>query len=427
MLKVYLLLALMTSFFPRVLFAQETYLYCGKLIDVKAGKVLTEMTIVVEGKKIKSVNDGYIKPLSNTTIIDLKDKTVLPGLMDMHVHMENMLGGSSYLDRFTIEDAAKAYRCLPYAEKTLLAGFTTVRDLGGTGVNIALRDAIAKGYVKGPRIFTAGKAISVTGGHADPTNGAREDVWQMPGPDDGVADGPDACRKAVRYQYKRGADLIKITATGGVLSVAKDGFLPHFTLEEMTAIIETASDLGFTVAAHAHGDEGMYRAVQAGVTSIEHGTMMSDSTMELMIRKGTWFVPTITAGKAVADSASVKGFYPEVVAIKAAFIGPQIQKTFARAYKKGVKIAFGTDAGVYPHGLNALEFQFMTEVGMTPMEALQTATINAAELLRVTDQLGTIEPGKWADIIAVKENPLQNIKTLQNVVFVMKEGIVYKN
>lgn len=427
MLKVYLLLALMTSFFPRVLFAQETYLYCGKLIDVKAGKVLTEMTIVVEGKKIKSVNDGYIKPLSNTTIIDLKDKTVLPGLMDMHVHMENMLGGSSYLDRFTVEDAVKAYRCLPYAEKTLLAGFTTVRDLGGTGVNIALRDAIAKGYVKGPRIFTAGKAISVTGGHADPTNGAREDVWQMPGPDDGVADGPDACRKAVRYQYKRGADLIKITATGGVLSVAKDGFLPHFTLEEMTAIIETASDLGFTVAAHAHGDEGMYRAVQAGVTSIEHGTMMSDSTMELMIRKGTWFVPTITAGKAVADSASVKGFYPEVVAIKAAFIGPQIQKTFARAYKKGVKIAFGTDAGVYPHGLNALEFQFMTEVGMTPMEALQTATINAAELLRVTDQLGTIEPGKWADIIAVKENPLQNIKTLQNVVFVMKEGIVYKN
>lgn len=427
MIKNQLLLALIFVLLSWVVQAQETYLYCGKLIDVKAGKVQTEMTIVVEGKKIKSVHQGYLNSPINTTIIDLKDKTVLPGLMDMHVHMEYMLGGSSYLDRFTMEDAARAYRSLPYAEKTLLAGFTTVRDLGGTGVNIALRDAITKGFAKGPRIFTAGKAISVTGGHADPTNGAREDVWEMPGPDDGVADGPDACRKAVRYQYKRGADLIKITATGGVLSVAKDGFLPHFTLEEMTAIIETAQDLGFTVAAHAHGDAGMYRAVQAGVTSIEHGTMMSDSTMELMMKKGTWFVPTITAGKAVADSARVKGFYPEVVAIKAAFIGPQIQKTFAKAYKKGVKIAFGTDAGVFPHGLNALEFQFMTEVGMSPMEALQSATINAAELLKVSDQLGTIEPGKWADIIAVKENPLENIKTLQNVVFVMKEGFVYKN
>jgi imidazolonepropionase-like amidohydrolase len=240
-----------------------------------------------------------------------------------------------------------------------------------------------------------------------------------------VADGVDECRKAVRQQVKNGADLIKITATGGVLSVARDGFRPQFTEDEIAAIIETANDFGIAVAAHAHGDEGMRRAVAAGISSIEHGTMMSEATMDLMIEKGTYYVPTITAGRAVADSALIPKFYPEIVRSKALFIGPQIQGTFEKAHKRGVKIAFGTDAGVFKHGLNALEFQYMTESGMSPMTAIQSATMEAAKLLRIDDKLGSIEVGKLADIIAVNDNPIENIKTMMNVVFVMKDGVVY--
>jgi imidazolonepropionase-like amidohydrolase len=307
-----------------------------------------------------------------------------------------------------------------------MAGFTTVRDLGGSGVNVSLRNAIASEKTVGPRIFTSAKSIAITGGHADPTNGAKKGIFDFPGPESGVADGTDECRKAVRQQVKNGADCIKITATGGVLSVAKDGYLPQFTEKEIEAIIETANDFNITVAAHAHGDEGMYRAVKGGITSIEHGTMMSERTMDLMIEKGTYYVPTITAGKAVGDSAKIRGYYPAIVRPKALAIGPRIQSTFKKAYERGVKIAFGTDAGVFPHGLNALEFQYMTEVGMKPMEAIQSATMTAATMMRVQDKLGSIEKGKLADIIAVDENPIDNIKTLMNVKFVMKDGKVYK-
>lgn len=411
-----------------VLPAQKTYLQCGQLVDVQQGKVLKEKTIVVEANKIVNVVDGY-EGVDNgiDRVIDLRNRYVLPGLMDMHVHIETNYDKSYYLNRFTKTDADIAFRSARIADITLMAGFTTVRDLGGSGVNVSLRNAINEGMVRGPRIYTAAKSIAVTGGHADPTNGARPDLMGYPGPEQGVCDGPDECRKAVRQQVKNGADLIKITATGGVLSVARDGYRPQFTEEEARAIVETANDFGIKVAAHAHGAEGMKRAVLAGVSSIEHGTLMTDEVMDLMKQRGTYYVPTITAGKAVADSARVRGFYPSVVVPKALAIGPKIQDTFAKAYKKGVKIAFGTDAGVFAHGKNALEFGYMVEAGMKPMEALQTATTNAADLLGVSNELGIIEKGKLADIIAVGQNPLENIRTMENVLFVMKDGVIYKN
>jgi imidazolonepropionase-like amidohydrolase len=349
----------------------------------------------------------------------------MPGLMDMHVHMESETKKNQFLDEFTQNPADIAFRSAVFAEKTLMAGFTTVRDLGGTGVNISLRNAINKGLIKGPRIYTAGKAISATGGHMDPTNGYKNDLMGDPGVEWGVANGPDECRKAVRMQVKKGADLIKIASTGGVLSVARDGSSPQFTVEEIKAVVETAKDFGIKVACHAHGAEGMKRAIRAGVNSIEHGTYMDDEVIKLMIEKGTYYVPTITAGKSVGDSAKITGYYSEVVTPKALEIGPKIQNTFTKAYKAGVKIAFGTDAAVYAHGKNYLEFQYMVEGGMMPMESIKSATVNAADLLGVKE-LGSIEKGKYADIIAIDGDPLQDIKTMKNVKFVMKGGTIFK-
>ena len=418
----FLLMALLSS----SLFAQTYFIHCGKLINGIDDKVAEEMTVIVEGKRIKDVYKGYLAVPADAFLIDLKDKTVLPGLMDMHVHMDHENGRKSYGNKFNKNKADYAFESVNYASRTLMAGFTTVRDVGGNGVNISLRNAVNRGTVPGPRIFTSGKAIAITGGHADPTNGWNETIMGDPGPKEGVVNGPDDCRKAVRQRYKNGADLIKITATGGVLSVAKDGSGPHFTEEEMRAIVETATDLDMQVAAHAHGAEGMKRAIRAGVTSIEHGTKMDNEVMELMIKNGTWLVPTITAGKAVADSARIKGYYPAIVVPKALEIGPKIQSTFAKAYKRGVKIAFGTDAGVFPHGLNALEFIYMTEAGMPPMEAIQCATIRAATMIRMEKDLGSLEAGKIADIIAVDDNPIEDIKTMMKVKFVMKDGAIYK-
>jgi imidazolonepropionase-like amidohydrolase len=307
-----------------------------------------------------------------------------------------------------------------------MAGFTTVRDLGGSGVNIALRNAINQDLVIGPRIITAGKSIASTGGHADPTNGYRRDLMGDPGPKEGVINSPEEARQAVRQRYKDGADLIKITATGGVLSIAKDGSGPQFTDAELKAIIETARDYGMHVAAHAHGAEGMKRAVLAGVTTIEHGTKMTEEVMDLMKQKGTFYVPTIIAGKFVAEQAKVAGYYHPAVVPKALEIGPQIQDTFQKAYKRGVKIAFGTDAGVFPHGENGKEFTYMVEAGMPPIEAILSATAVNAGILGMGDKIGTLEAGKFADVIATDENPMQNISTLEHVSFVMKQGVVYK-
>jgi imidazolonepropionase-like amidohydrolase len=312
-----------------------------------------------------------------------------------------------------------------FAQKTLMSGFTAVRDLGGTGANISLRNAINKGWITGPRVYTAGKSIATTGGHADPTNNYRRDLMGDPGPKEGVVNGVEDCAKAVRQRYKEGSDLIKITATGGVLSMAKDGSGAQFTEAEVKAIVETAKDYGFKVAAHAHGAEGMKRAVLAGVNSIEHGTYMSEEVMDLMKQKGAYLVPTIIAGKSSADSAKKPGYYPEIVRAKALVVGNYIQATFAKAYKRGVKIAFGTDAGVYAHGKNWLEFVYMTEAGMPILEAIKTATVNAADLLG-DDNIGSIEKDKLADIIAVEGDPVKDVTSMGRVKFVMKNGVVEK-
>ena len=420
------IITLFSLLFTLLLSAQSTYLHCGKLIDTKKGKVLNEMTIVVTGNKITAVQKGYVQPLSDKDkTIDLKGKTVMPGLIDMHVHIEGEYDAYSYVNRFRLEDADVAFRSTVFAKRTLMAGFTTVRDLGGSGVNIALRKAINNGMVTGPRIYTAGKAIGTTGGHADPTNGVRKELRGDPGPKEGVINSVADAKKAVRQRYKNGADVIKITATGGVLSVAKDGSGPQFTTDELAEIVKTANDYGMITAAHAHGAEGMKRAVLAGITTIEHGTLMTDEIMGLMKQKGTYYVPTITAGKYVAEKAAIKGFYPALVVPKALAIGPQIQNTFSKAYKSGVLIAFGTDAGVFPHGENGKEFGFMVEAGMLPIKAIQSATSVNAMVLK-NDELGSIEVGKLADIIATDDNPIKNINTMEKVSFVMKDGVVYK-
>lgn len=421
-LKTTLALLLITM----AVFGQRTVIHCGNLIDGKTNDVVPQMTIIVEGNKIVSVEKGFIKAGETDKFIDLSKKTVMPGLIDLHVHMEGETNKDQALQRFTLNKADIAFRSTVYAKKTLMAGFTTVRDLGGSGVNISLRNAINQGLVTGPRIFTTGKSIATTGGHGDPTNGYREDLMGDPGAKEGVINSPEEARQAVRQRYKDGADMIKITATGGVLSIAKDGSGPQFTDEELKAIIETAKDYGMHTAAHAHGAEGMKRAVLAGITTIEHGTKMTEEVMDLMKQKGTYYVPTISAGKFVAEKAKEPGYYHPLVVPKALEIGPQIQQTFGKAYKRGVKIAFGTDAGVFPHGENGKEFGYMVEAGMPAMETIKAATVVAAGILGMSDKIGTIEKGKLADIVAVDENPLTNIHTMEKVNFVMKDGVVYK-
>jgi imidazolonepropionase-like amidohydrolase len=406
---------------------QRTIIHCGKLIDVINSRVLVNYSIIVEGSSIADVKEGFVKAGANDKVIDCKNKTVMPGLMDMHIHIESETKKSAGADRFTMNPPDIAFEAAKNAHTTLMTGFTTVRDLGGSGVNISLRNAINKGLVVGPRIFTAGRTIATTGGHGDPSNGYRKDIMGDPGPAEGVVNGADDARKAVRQRYKEGADLIKITATGGVLSQAKDASGAQFTDEELKAIVETARDYGFKVAAHAHGAEGMKRAIRAGVNSIEHGTFMDDEAIELFKQHGVWYVPTIIAGKSTADSAKIPGYYSEIVTPKALAVGPKIQATFTKAYKAGVKIAFGTDAAVYKHGKNYIEFQYMVEGGMPALEAIRCATIHAADLLGVKDRLGSIEKAKLADIVAVDGDPLTDIQAMGRMKFVMKDGMVYKN
>ena len=419
---------LLLALLPFFAIAQKTILHCGRFIDVKTGQLQNEMSVLIEKNKITGVVKGYAAAGPTDNIIDLKNRTVMPGLMDMHVHLEGETGRNRQIERFTLNPADVAYKSVRYAETTLLSGFTTVRDLGGSsaGVNISLRNAIKNNLVKGPRVYTAGKSIATTGGHADPTNGCSKDLMGDPGPADGVVNGPEDCVKAVRQRYKDGSDLIKITASGGVMSVAKSADNPQFTEAEIKAIVETAKDYGFKVAAHAHGTEAMKRAIRAGVTSIEHGTYLDDEAIALFKQHGTYLVPTITAGKSTADSAKIAGYYPDIVTAKALVVGTFIQASFAKAYKAGVKIAFGTDAGVFPHGKNWMEFLYMTEAGMPAMAVIQSATMAGADLLGVADMLGSIEAGKLADIIAVDGNPLEDISSMGRVKFVMKDGVVYK-
>ena len=424
-MRSFLITMLLASCFLKVE-AQKTYLYCGQLIDVEHLQILKEKTIVVEGNKIIDVLDGYAKAGANDKTIDLKTSTVMPGLMDMHVHIESETSPSHYLDEFTLNTADYALAAVPIAKTTLMAGFTSVRDLGGSGANISLRKAIQKGYVVGPRLYTAGKAIATTGGHADPTSGYREDLMGDPGPKEGVINGVEDAYKAVRQRYKEGSDVIKITASGGVLSMSANGQNSQFTDEEIKAIVAAAKDYGLKVAAHCHGAEAMKRAIKAGVNSIEHGTLMDEEVYPLMKKYGTYLVATMIAGRSSMDSANIPGYFPPMVAKKALEIGPKSQSNFARAYKEGVKIAFGTDAGVFKHGKNWLEFKYMEEAGMPVIEAIQSATWNAADLMGNRSILGSIEKDKLADIIAVPGDPTKNVELMGQVNFVMKDGIVYK-
>lgn len=406
----------------------DTLIHAGKAFTGTSSTLLEKVTIVVDGNKIKAIQKGFVEAGKGDEVIDLKGHTVMPGLMDMHVHLSSQHGGpQTYLERFSLNEADYALRGANYAQVTLEAGFTTVRNLGDSyNETIALRNAISKGIATGPRIYTGGKSIATTGGHADPSNGFAHLLRPDVGPTQGVVNGEVEAREAVRARYQDGADVIKITATGGVLSVAKSGQNPQFMTDELDAIVQTAKDYGMTVAVHAHGKEGMKRAIEAGVDSIEHGTYMDDEIRALMKKKGTYYVPTILAGKFVAEKAKIDGFFPELVRPKAAAIGPLIQITFERAHKAGVKIAFGTDSGVSAHGDNAKEFALMVEAGMSPANALLSATVNSAELLGISDILGTLSEGKLADIVAVSGNPLEDISVMESVSFVMKDGVVYK-
>lgn len=406
-----------------------TLIHAGRVIDGVANQAMTERTIVVDGGRIVAIESGYRAPSAADRVVDLKDSTLMPGLMDMHVHITSEYSRTSELDRFKKDGPDVALDGAMFAERTLQAGFTTVRDLGdGFRASIALRNAINAGKIAGPRIFAAGKSIATTGGHADPTNGWADHLGGANvGPLDGVVNGEEQAAQAVRQRYKEGSDLIKITATGGVLSVAKNGLNPQFTEDEIRSIVQTARDYGFKVAAHAHGAEGMKRAVRAGVDTIEHGTFMDEETMKLMKERGTYYVPTITAGAWVFDRSKEEGFFPALVRPKAAMIGPQIQGTFAKAYKAGVKILFGTDTGVSAHGQNAREFVLMVESGMPAMEAIKSATSVSAKYLEIDDRLGTVEVGKLADLVAVPGDPLKDISAMQRVHFVMKDGIVHRS
>ncbi|GGA63035.1 Xaa-Pro dipeptidase [Neiella marina] len=420
-----MVLALLTN----VALADNYLIHAGTLIDGTGDRPQQEVSIRIEGNRISAVERGYLSPTDDEQLLDLKNKTVLPGLMDMHTHLSGIISPSFYREQFVMNPPDYAYRSVGYAKDTLMAGFTTVRDLGdfSPGLTTSLRDAINKGWVVGPRVYTAGKSIATTGGHADPTNGRNFALQGDPGPKQGVINGPDDAYKAIRQHYKNGVDVIKLTVTGGVLSLAKSGENPQFTDAELEAIMAAAKDYNFVVAVHAHGAEGMKRAIRAGVDSVEHGTYMDKEAMKLMRKHGTWYVPTITAGKWVADKAAIDGYYPAIVQPKAAAVGPQIQQTFAKAYRNKIKIAYGTDAGVFPHGLNAREFSYMVEAGMPAMAAIESATLNAAKLLRIDDQLGSVEAGKLADLVAVDGNPLEQIKILENISFVMKDGVVYKS
>lgn len=401
--------------------------HAGVLLADARGAPKPNQSLLIEGQRIKSVADGFVDPPPGAALIDLSDRFVLPGLIDCHVHLTGQFGPKLRLQMVEDSDPKIAYHAAHYAALTLGAGFTTVRDVGAFGnpeVIFALRDSIAEGTVAGPRILCVGTILSPTGGHGQ-IYGYRQDVCACVHSSSGRCDGVDECRRAVRRQVSFGADAIKFVATGGVLTDIKTGLDQQFTREEIQTIIETAHALGRRVAAHAHGAAGVNAALEAGVDSIEHGSFMDDRSIELFLEKGAFHVPTIIAAVTALEFASGPAMSP-AQAEKARIVGAQIKNALARSYKAGVRIAFGTDMGVGPHGQNAREFGYMAEAGMSAQDCLVAATVNAAELLDISDQAGTLEPGKSADIIAVDASPLEDLSELESVRFVMARGAVFK-
>lgn len=408
---------------------------CGTLLAVPGQPARQNATVVIKNGLVDSVQDGFPdlgagKP-SNARVreLDLRDRFVLPGLIDCHVHLTSQYDATVRTRFVTESDEFVAIRSTMYARKTLEAGFTTVRDLGASdpAAIFALRDAINQGITPGPRVIAAGHALSITGGHMDHTLGYRPGLLLDASPEEGVADGPDECIKAVRNQVKGGSDVIKVAATGGVLSASSSGLAQHYFDEELAAIVRTAHSLGKKVAAHAHGTDGINAALKAGVDSIEHGTYLDEQSIGLFKSSGAYYVPTILAGVTVGENAGKPGYYLPMVASKAALVAPRIKDAVRRAHGAGVKIAFGTDTGVSEHGGNAREFALLIECGLTAPEAIVAATIGAADLLGLKSQIGTLEPGKAADFIAVSGDPLQDVRELERVLCVVKGGAVVKN
>lgn len=410
------------------LLAAATIIHAGRMLDVKTATILSELSVTIEGNRIKSVAAGYRPGEPGDAVINLKDHTLLPGLMDMHVHLSTVISPTFFMEKFVMDSADYAFRSTLYARQTLLAGFTTVRELGDQDHNVtmALRDAIEEGYVIGPRIHSAGKGLATLGGLADPTNGLRFEFMGEPDFVEGVINGPLSARQAVRLRYKQGADVIKLNVTGGSINQGRGSLGAQWMQDELDAVVETAREYQMSVAAHAHTPLGIIRSVKAGVDSIEHGTQMNDEALKLMKKHGTAYVPTMSAMKWMSDKAKDENSMPAEIRAKAENMGSRIDISVRKAYEKGIWIVFGTDAGVFPHGINAREFEYMVNAGIPSMTALLSATIESAKLLKIEDQLGSIEAGKLADLVAVKGDPLADVRLLQDISFVMKDGVIYK-
>ena len=419
-----LFVSIVLFFLPAPAAADVTLVHAGQLLAVPGKSPSTNMTIIIEDGRITGVQPGFVE-VDGATVIDLSDKFVLPGLMDMHVHLQGQLGPDNDRDALKMSDQLMQMRSIHYAMNTLMAGFTTVRDVGSSSQEMyAMRDAINNGWIDGPRIIAAG-GVGITGGHADISGVSPDLMEMMTSPN--VCDGPYDCRRAARNVIKYGADLIKITSTGGVLTQRATGTGQQMEMDELREIVRAAERMGRKVASHAHEEAGIIAALEAGVASIEHGTYTGPRAIKLFRETGAYLVPTLLAGKTVATMAVEADFMPQTVKDKAIRVGNDMAGNFEKAHKAGVNVAYGTDSGISPHGTNAQEAVLMVAAGMTEMEVIVAATVNAADLIDMSDSIGTIETGKLADLIAVDGSPLDSIEELLDVDFVMKGGKIYKN
>jgi len=404
-----------------------TFVEAGRLLaDPSNGVVQRDKTLVIRGNQVVEVRDGFVGDASQGKVVDLRQAFVLPGLIDSHVHLTSQQNPNARLEEVTLSDADQAMVGARYARRTLMAGFTTVADLGASNQAIfALRNAVRNGDVPGPRIIAAGSSVSIHGGHGD-INGYREDVMHLLS-SESICSGPEDCMRAVRTQVRAGADIIKITATGGVLSNTAAGLNQQFSDDELSAIVGSAHRMGRQVTAHAHGVDGINAFLRAGGDSIEHGTYLDDQSIRLFKSNGTWLIPTLLAGDFVARIASgPDNFFTSAQTAKALEAGPKMLNMARRAHEGGVKIAFGTDSGVSAHGDNAQEFALLVRAGLSPLEAIQAATVGAAEHLRIANEAGKIAVGMPADIVAVSGDPLTDVTELERMKFVMKSGVVYR-